>query len=392
MNIRFLDGLRGIAAYVVMIGHAQLLLWEGYSSGFELHRDAYTLLDKTLMFAFSIFRYGHEMVILFFVLSGFVIHLRFADRTKKTDINVKTFWYKRIKRLYPPLLFTFALAFVIDSIGKHYGWSIYTHQTPYPNINRSITSNLDGVTLLGNLSFLMSVYVNPFGTSIVTWSLMYEWWFYICYPFFYYLTQQFGFRKTSFFIAVLSLLCSFQQEQAYLLATKVLSHFVIWWMGACLVEVWMNRETSTKRLYELSPYLIWCLPIAFIAKEAHSSFFPPSVNLLFGLGFTGLIAVLLRLKPENLAIRLLNMLKPLGDCSYTLYLIHVTIFVFISGAIITYNGVLPKHHFYVIGGSILIPILAYYLHFLIEKPFTKTRKVPEKQIIYTKEETCQTSI
>jgi peptidoglycan/LPS O-acetylase OafA/YrhL len=380
MNIRFLDGLRGLAAYCVMIGHAQLLLWEGYSSGFGLHPTTYSLIDKTLMFAFSIFRYGHEMVMLFFILSGFVIHLRFADRSKKVDMSLKTFWYKRLKRLYPPLLFTFALAFVIDSIGKSYGWSIYTQQTPYPNINHAITSNLDGLTLLGNLGFLMSVYVNPFGTSIVTWSLMYEWWFYICYPFFYYLTQQFGFRKTSYFVGILFLLSCVAQGQAPLLFWKVMGHFIIWWMGACLVEIWVNRETSTRKLYEYLPYFVWCLPIAFVVRDIDIHFLPPFINVLFGLGFTGLIAVFLELDAQNWVIRCLNKLKPLGDCSYTLYLIHVTIFTFISGAIIAQNGALPKHHFYVLGGSIFIPILAYYLHFLIEKPFTKASKKSEKQI------------
>ena len=257
MNIRFLDGLRGIAAFIVMLGHARLFLWEGYSTGYELHKEAYSALDKVLMFSFSIFRYGHEMVILFFILSGFVIHLRFSDRKKRVPIPVKTFWYKRLKRLYPPLLFTFLFAFILDSMGKSYGWSIYTQQTPYLNINRDISCVSDFTTLLGNLFFLMTVYVPPFGTTLVTWSLMYEWWFYILYPFFYFLTLQFGFKKTTYGIVLLFLLTFFKDLLAPLLLWKVLENFILWWMGACLVEIWTNRQGSTQKLYAFLPYLVF---------------------------------------------------------------------------------------------------------------------------------------
>ena len=122
MNIRFLDGLRGIAALIVLVGHARLLLWEGYTAGFKTHPETYSTIDKAFMWALSPFRYGHEMVVLFFILSGFVIHLRFANQANRVPMLLKTFWYKRLKRLYPPLLFAFLLTFILDSIGKSNGW------------------------------------------------------------------------------------------------------------------------------------------------------------------------------------------------------------------------------------------------------------------------------
>lgn len=374
MNIRFLDGLRGIAALIVMIGHARLLLWEGFTSGYKLHEQAYSVIDKALMYSFSIFRYGHEMVILFFILSGFVIHLRFSDRQNRVPINLKTFWYKRFKRLYPPLLFVFLLAFILDNIGKSYGWSIYAQQTPYPNINRDFTSIMDLPTLIGNLLFLMSVYVSPFGTPVVTWSLMYEWWFYMIYPLFYFLAIQFGFRKTTLVIAILFALSFFKNMLVPLLFWKVMDSFIIWWMGACLVEIWRNREGSTARVYTYMPYLVLFLVVGIIGKEKYMEATHLFLNFAYGLGFTGLIAIFLRMNPQHIVIRFLNWLKPLGDCSYTLYLIHVTLFVFVSGSLIAHDGFLPKHHYYVVASIVIIPIISYYLHFLTEKPFTKSKK------------------
>jgi peptidoglycan/LPS O-acetylase OafA/YrhL len=73
----FLESLRGLAALYVVIHHARWFLWEGYSKGYLKHPEAFNYFNKALMYFFSLFVYGHEMVVFFFVLSGFVIHLRY---------------------------------------------------------------------------------------------------------------------------------------------------------------------------------------------------------------------------------------------------------------------------------------------------------------------------
>ena len=381
MNIRFLDGLRGIAAFIVLMGHARLLLWEGFAWGYQRHPETYSLIDKAMMYGLSLFRYGHEMVVLFFILSGFVIHLRFSNREKRGMMALKAFWFRRFKRLYPPLLFVLLLTFILDSLGKSLGWSIYFQQTPYPNINSDIVSVTDATTLLGNLLFLMSAYVTTFGTTLVTWSLMYEWWFYMIYPLFLFLSLRFGFIKVTILVVLLFLVSFFKDLLAPLLLWKVLNGFVIWWMGACLVEIWNNRAGATQKLYAYLPYLLVFFPIAIILKEKYLTFSYLWLDFVFGLSFTGFIALCLRLNPHHILIRFLNALKPLGDCSYTLYLIHVPLFVFLSGWLIHTEGGLPKHHYYVLGGTVIVSIMAYYLHFLIEKPFISSTKTIRLKMI-----------
>lgn len=380
MNIRFLDGLRGLAALVVMLGHARLLLWEGYSEGYKTHPEAYSTLDRAMMYGFSLFRVGHEMVILFFVLSGFVIHLRFSNREKRPPFDFKDFMVRRFKRLYPPLLFVLLLAFILDGIGKQYGWAIYAQQTPYASINRDIICESDPITLIGNLFFLMAVYVQPYGTTGVTWSLMYEWWFYVLYPVFYFLALRFGFRKVGLLVTGLFVVAVLMTDFRPLLLWRVLDYFVIWWMGASLVEIWRNRAGSTRRVYAVLPYLVVMLPAGFLMQGKDSDTLYAMANFAFGLGFMGLIAGLLRLKHQNIFIRFLEWIKPLGDCSYTLYLVHFTIFVFASGWLMARGGgFLPTHHFWVIGGSAFSVVLAYALHFFTEKPFiSQKNKQPIK--------------
>ncbi|MBO9660262.1 MAG: acyltransferase family protein, partial [Chitinophagaceae bacterium] len=74
-SLAFLDGLRGIAALYVMIGHARWLLWEG-GAAFQSHMQDYSVWGKMQVYFFGLFKYGHQMVLFFFVLSGFVIHLK----------------------------------------------------------------------------------------------------------------------------------------------------------------------------------------------------------------------------------------------------------------------------------------------------------------------------
>ena len=73
-DLRAFDGLRGLAALYIVAHHARIDLWEGShralaSGGFA----------AVLAFATVPLRYGAEVVLLFFLLSGFVIHLRQAQ-------------------------------------------------------------------------------------------------------------------------------------------------------------------------------------------------------------------------------------------------------------------------------------------------------------------------
>src|SRR5260221_6199720 len=76
-NLRSLDALRGLLACYVVMGHARWLLWAGFSEWNKRSHHAWT---NVLAYASASLRYGHEAVMVFFVLSGFFIHLRTAQR------------------------------------------------------------------------------------------------------------------------------------------------------------------------------------------------------------------------------------------------------------------------------------------------------------------------
>jgi hypothetical protein len=61
-NLVFLDGLRVIAAFYVMVGHARWLLWEGLAE-FQKHPNTYSFIARLEIYFLSLFKYGHEMVL-----------------------------------------------------------------------------------------------------------------------------------------------------------------------------------------------------------------------------------------------------------------------------------------------------------------------------------------
>ncbi|MBS1565015.1 MAG: acyltransferase, partial [Bacteroidetes bacterium] len=68
-------------------------------------------------------------------------------------------------------------------------------------------------------------------------------------------------------------------------------------------------------------------------------------------------------------------LKWLGDCSYTLYIVHFPVLVFCSGLILHFNhNTLPKTQLYIVAAILFTILLSHYLHRLIERPFINKRR------------------
>ena len=84
-HIKNLDTFRAIAALVVAVGHIELFRQNNFGSK-----------------AFNYMPSGHMGVILFFVISGFLITFLFIkERESYGRISIKDFWFRRIFRIWP---------------------------------------------------------------------------------------------------------------------------------------------------------------------------------------------------------------------------------------------------------------------------------------------------
>src|SRR4030095_7476129 len=97
-RLRSIDALRGIAAMGVVLYHA-------------IEQSGKILPDNFLRYAVKLVQlvssFGYIGVFLFFVISGFCIHLQWARAHAagvQTTIPFGAFWKRRIRRLYPPYI------------------------------------------------------------------------------------------------------------------------------------------------------------------------------------------------------------------------------------------------------------------------------------------------
>jgi len=366
-HIGFLDGLRGLAAVYVMLGHARYVLHEGFSSGFQLHPESYSRFDTALIYFFSLFRFGREGVFFFFVLSGFVIHLRYAKQlaqlNERPRFGLASYLVRRARRLYPPLVFAIVLTFVLDRTGMALGFPIYSGDTPYPVINSTLVPRHDAAVVLGNLAFLMPIYVPTFGTDGPLWSLMYEWWFYMLYPLFWALTTRSIALATALMVALFAL-TYWHDVWPLDLLHAVFSLMLIWWMGALLADIYVGRLHIP--MWALSPLAI-LLPFSALLHLA---------PVAWGVGFVGVIAAGLAWQQRGGGLAWLNRLKFLGDMSYTLYVCHMPILVFIGGWLMlrSPDHRLPRHFGFAVLGVAVAMLVSWFAHLVTERPFVGPRK------------------
>ena len=109
-RLQSIDALRGIAALGVVLYHAVLTTPNPVPGNF------FRWPVKLLQFGTS---FGYVGVFLFFVISGFCIHLQWAKSRalgKPQDIQFGSFWRRRIRRLYPPYLIAFALFLLMAAL------------------------------------------------------------------------------------------------------------------------------------------------------------------------------------------------------------------------------------------------------------------------------------
>ena len=112
-RLRSIDALRGIAAMGVVVYHC-IGIGPYLQSRFFLVRYPVQLIQLTSSF-------GYIGVFLFFVISGFCIHLQWARAQASgvtPTIHFGSFWKRRIRRLYPPYIIALALYLLLTA------WSI----------------------------------------------------------------------------------------------------------------------------------------------------------------------------------------------------------------------------------------------------------------------------
>jgi peptidoglycan/LPS O-acetylase OafA/YrhL len=175
-----LDLVRGVASLLVLAGHSRAFVFQNYAN---LPADQVGLFVKAFYFVTGL---GHEAVIVFFALSGFLVGGNALDHLVRQQFAWPNYLARRLTRLWIVILPALALTFVLDTIGSMitggigYDGRYYDLFASGPRPPTGSDHSLP--TLLGNMAFLQTLFVPTFGSNGPMWSLANEFWYYVVFP------------------------------------------------------------------------------------------------------------------------------------------------------------------------------------------------------------------
>lgn len=308
----FLNFSRWFAAFMVLISHVRHLVVVDCA-----YVEQKTFLVKIMYF---ITGFGHQSVMVFFVISGFLVGGLTLDRWLVHKIDLIAFFSARISRLYTVFIPALIVGFAFDYIGVNWfnASELYTNPAQYNTIvlEHSIVPRMDISFFIGNFFMLQGVRFGPFGSNGPLWSLANEWWYYC---FFGSLGLALFGRGVRPFIAI-----GFSLTIIALLPLYMLLLGSLWALG---VATYFWIKSSELRLHPVLSGIIFAL-IATGCRLSQgvgdlSMFITLGRDFLVGLGFCFLLNSMSRIEVPFISIN-----KNLADFSYSTYLFHFPFLVF----------------------------------------------------------------
>jgi len=334
-----LESLRGFAAIYVAMGHFLLKMPH---------------IPSVINY---MFRFGQEAVIIFFILSGFVIFYSYEKGKEKT---LTIYFVKRFRRIYFPFICAIILSIVL------------------------VSSTFSVKELLGNLFMLQDFgtgkpgnIVNSFLGNLPLWSLSYEWVFYIIFPFIYPLIRNYKWRVhvVGVFCIISLILYIFFPNHLLL----VLSYFIIWWTGLEICDYFFFNKIKIHHqtlvfyyIVILAILLFNCFVFHKTVKHIEPGFYPYVLVRHFGFAFICLFFTIYFNTFTKWFVGLLRPFSVIAPISYGIYILHYPILLQSHFNIPFYLEILAKF--------ILLFGLAYLIEVVLQP---KLNKLTDKFIYKT---------
>lgn len=321
-----------------------------------------------------LFGFGYAAIALFFVLSGFCIHLPQAKRFHRTGqdgLQLRSFASRRFWRLYPAFfasLFVASFAYFLMNI-------CWRRPLGEAGLTLDYIVESSGFGWVGvNALFLLAIEPKALGLNGVYWTLWCEVQFYLVYPILLKLCRRCGFAPVAGLLLVVELLFAFVPTPESLEFLRpnfewfFLRRYFEWYLGMWLAERLAAGQPFTKRNMAL---LAAAGFIAGVVGTLNTTLLAIH-ELGFAIGSFGMVGFVIAgtaREVESLAVRGFGWF---GDFSYSLYLVHMPIMrmVFALEAQLP-TRIRESGSFHGAGLVCLVavPIGAWLLYRFVEKPY-----------------------
>jgi len=314
--------LRGLAAVAVLMFHIRYRFFLDYSD--------LTSHSVVGLAWYAVTSFGHDAVMVFFVLSGFLIGSGVIDRCRRHQWDWKSYATARAVRLYLVLLPGLVLTCLLDVVGINLFGDVASYSgspAGYAHDFFNVPARLTASVFLGNTVFLQTILVPPFGSNDALWSLANEFWYYCLFPLAW--VAMFVpaplWRRLAYGILAITLLVFVGQPIA--------TYFLLWLIGAAIALLPLCPPIQRHRAL-MTTIAAGALGLAL--GLAHARGIKASLGMdLFAADFIvalacgGLLYVLLHdRKPLSRGLYAL-VAERLAGQSFTLYVVHLPILMFI---------------------------------------------------------------
>ena len=309
-----IDALRGLAALAVVFFHAREMNWIGISAMWQANKLAPDLNAYLGYLTFPVI-FGWAAVPLFFVLSGYCIHRPHVAKLSQNPeyrIDLKTYFIRRLWRIYPVLFAALIFTAALDPYTLHYF------------SNDLKTGDNDAMTLWMNLLCLQGVAAPTYGTNVPLWTLGMEVHFYLFYPLLFWATKRFGPLATVRVVAAISFFTLAILHALKIELTLFLAFWFTWSVGFLVAEHGAERVRLSLRPWRFwigSALAIACVLTFVGQKDLAEPFFAPAfgVLLLWSISARG----------EKFWSKRGQLLARVGTVSFSLYAFHYPFLVFL---------------------------------------------------------------
>lgn len=262
---------------------------------------------------------GLQGVTIFFVVSGFLMAKNTIRDEKNRQFSFLHFYYKRIKRIYPFLLFSLVVSIFILGI---------RNIRLIGNIRSELPSLIFGYNNWWQLNQGVSYFDSYFNASLFKhyWSLSVELQFYLIWPFLFIVIKRM--RRKQVFYLIYTLIFVSILFSLFLPSAKAYYHTVAK-LFPFLLGVWgyFNRITIGRFFEQNSFSKIWLLLLASLCLILFP-IFPYTLNeLLISICFALLLASVDDMNIAKKTKIASTKLSFVGKISYELYLVHFPVLI-----------------------------------------------------------------
>ncbi len=173
----YLDIIRSLAAMAVMFGHCRAFYFVDYA---HVAPSMSTVPVKTIYFLTG---FGHQAVMVFFVLSGLFISSSVLRNVERSTWNWRNYVIDRGVRLYLVLVPGLLLGALWDLVGVRFFNDSGIYSAPLVAFGSGAPAEqLNVSSFFGSLFFLQTRFTTVLGSNRPLWSLFNEFWYYVLFP------------------------------------------------------------------------------------------------------------------------------------------------------------------------------------------------------------------